>query len=170
PATTPEPAAPAPADKTAEAPAATPDTTAPAPMDKTAEAPAAATPDATPDQTQTAAIDKSALTEMPVDKIRSEDLVGTTVYGANDVNLGEIGDVVLTGDKKVDAVIIDVGGFLGVGEKEVAIGMDNLKFMTDKDGNRYLYTNFTKEQLEAQAPYDKATYAQNRDTQRMMMR
>ncbi|PAP99455.1 PRC-barrel domain-containing protein [Mesorhizobium mediterraneum] len=163
--------APAPADKTAEAPAATPDTAAPAPMDKTAEAPAAATPDASaPDQTQTAAIDKSALTEMPVDKIRSEDLVGTTVYGANDVNVGEIGDVVLTGDKKVDAVIIDVGGFLGVGEKEVAIGMDNLKFMTDKDGKRYLYTNFTKEQLEAQAPYDKATYAQNRDTQRMIMR
>ena len=72
--------------------------------------------------------------------------------------------------KKVDAVIIDVGGFLGIGEKEVAVGMDNLKFMTDKDGKRYLYTNFTKEQLEAQAPYDKATYVQNRDTQRMMMR
>jgi sporulation protein YlmC with PRC-barrel domain len=107
---------------------------------------------------------------MPVDKIRSEELVGTTVYGANDVNLGEIGDVVLTGDKKVDAVIIDVGGFLGVGEKEVAIGMENLKFMTDKDGKRYLYTSFTKEQLEAQAPYDKATYTQNRDTQRMIMR
>ncbi|RWP63991.1 PRC-barrel domain-containing protein [Mesorhizobium sp.] len=170
PAATPDAAAPAPAEKTAEAPAATPEPAAPAPADKTAEAPAAATPDATPDQTQTAAIDKSALTEMPVDKIRSEELVGTTVYGANDVNLGEIGDVVLTGDKKVDAVIIDVGGFLGVGEKEVAIGMENLKFMTDKDGKRYLYTNFTKEQLEAQAPYDKATYTQNRDTQRMIMR
>ncbi|RWE97125.1 PRC-barrel domain-containing protein [Mesorhizobium sp.] len=170
PATTPDPAAPAPADKTAQAPATTPDPAAPAPADKTAEAPAAATPDATPDQTQTAAIDKSALTEMPINEIRSEDLVGTTVYGANDVNVGEIGDVVLTGDKKVDAVIIDVGGFLGVGEKEVAVGMDNLKFMTDKDGNRYLYTNFTKEQLEAQVAYDKGTYAEKRDEQRMMMR
>ncbi|PAQ07586.1 PRC-barrel domain-containing protein [Mesorhizobium temperatum] len=170
PAATPEPAAPAPADKTAQAPAATPDTAAPAPMDKTAEAPAATPDAAAPDQTQTAAIDKSALTEMPINEIRSEDLVGTTVYGANDVNVGEIGDVVLTGDKKVDAVIIDVGGFLGVGEKEVAVGMDNLKFMTDKDGNRYLYTNFTKEQLEAQVAYDKGTYAEKRDEQRMMMR
>ncbi|MER8438157.1 PRC-barrel domain-containing protein [Mesorhizobium sp. M1393] len=169
PATTPDTAAPAPADKTAQAPA-TPDPAAPAPADKTAEAPAAATPDATPDQTQTAAIDKSALTEMPINEIRSEDLVGTTVYGANDVNVGEIGDVVLTGDKKVDAVIIDVGGFLGVGEKEVAVGMDNLKFMTDKDGNRYLYTNFTKEQLEAQVAYDKGTYTQKRDDQLMIMR
>ncbi|RWB33450.1 MAG: PRC-barrel domain containing protein [Mesorhizobium sp.] len=170
PAATPDPAAPAPADKTAQAPATTTDPAAPAPADTTAEAPAAATPDATPDQTQTAAIDKSALTEMPINEIRSEDLVGTTVYGANDVNVGEIGDVVLTGDKKVDAVIIDVGGFLGVGEKEVAVGMDNLKFMTDKDGNRYLYTNFTKEQLEAQVAYDKGTYTQKRDEQRMMMR
>ncbi|RWF55250.1 MAG: PRC-barrel domain containing protein [Mesorhizobium sp.] len=170
PAATPDPAAPAPADKTAQAPATTTDPAAPAPADKTAEAPAAATPDAIPDQTQTAAIDKSALTEMPINEIRSEDLVGTTVYGANDVNVGEIGDVVLTGDKKVDAVIIDVGGFLGVGEKEVAVGMENLKFMTDKDGNRYLYTNFTKEQLEAQVAYDKGTYTQKRDEQRMMMR
>ncbi|GLS39510.1 photosystem reaction center subunit H [Mesorhizobium tianshanense] len=161
--------APAPADKTAQAPAATPDPAAPAPTDQTAEAPAAGTPDA-PDQTQTAAIDKSALTEMPVDEIRSEDLVGTTVYGANDVNVGEIGDVVLTGDKKVDAVIIDVGGFLGVGEKEVAVGMDNLKFMTDKDGKKYLYTTFTKEQLEAQVVYDKGSYAEKRDEQRMIMR
>jgi sporulation protein YlmC with PRC-barrel domain len=160
--------APAPADKTAEAPAAMPDPAAPAPTDQTAEAPAE-TPDA-PDQTQTAAIDKSALTEVQVNEIRSEDLVGTTVYGANDVNVGEIGDVVLTGDKKVDAVIIDVGGLLGVGEKEVAVGMDNLKFMTDKDGNRYLYTNFTKEQLEAQVAYDKGSYAEKRDEQRMIMR
>ncbi|MER9487241.1 PRC-barrel domain-containing protein [Mesorhizobium sp. M0563] len=135
---------------------------------KTAQnAPAPAT---TADQTKTGSIDKSTLTEMPIGEIRAEDLVGTTVYGANDVNVGEIGDIVLGGDKKVDAVIIDVGGFLGIGEKEVAVGMDDLKFMTDKNGKRYLYTNFTKEQLEAQAPYDKASYAQNREKQRMIMR
>ncbi|MER8711546.1 PRC-barrel domain-containing protein [Mesorhizobium sp. M1295] len=139
---------------------------------KTAQnAPAPApTANSAADQTKTGSIDKSTLTEMPIGEIRAEDLVGTTVYGANDANVGEIGDVVLSGDKKVDAVIIDVGGFLGVGEKEVAVGTDNLKFMTDKNGKRYLYTNFTKEQLEAQAAYDKGSYAQNRDKQRMIMR
>jgi hypothetical protein len=104
---------------------------------------------------------------MPMDKISAEDIVGTTVYGANDANVGEIGDVVLTQDGKVDAVVIDVGGFLGVGEKQVAIGMDKLSFMTDKDGNKYLYTNFSKEQLEAQVAYDKSTWAEKRDEQRM---
>jgi hypothetical protein len=125
---------------------------------------------AEPDQTQTAAIDKSTLTEMPMTgEIRSEDLVGTTVYGADDAMVGEIGDVALTADSKVDAVIVDVGGFLGIGEKEVAVGMDNLKIMTDKDGKKYLYTDFTKEQLEAQAAYDKGSYTQKRDEQRLML-
>ena len=104
-----------------------------------------------------------------MDNMRAEELVGTTVYGANDANVGEIGDIVLMQDGKADAVIIDVGGFLGMGEKEVAVGMDKLAFMTDQDGNKYLYTNFSKEQLEAQPAYDKSTWAQQRDQQRMMM-
>lgn len=120
------------------------------------------------DQTKTASIDKSTLTEMPAGNIRGDDLKGTTVYGANDAEIGEIGDVVLTPDNKPDAVIVNVGGFLGVGAKEVAVGMDKLKFMTDKDGKKYLYTNFTKEQLEKQTAYDKGSYAEKRDQQRMI--
>ncbi|MBZ9678840.1 PRC-barrel domain-containing protein [Mesorhizobium sp. ES1-1] len=164
----PVPATTASNEPAATAPAAAP-STGTAPADQTANAPAA-TPDATaPDQTETAAIDKSTLTEMPVGEIRGDDLKGTTVYGANDARVGEIGDVILTPDKKADAVIVDVGGFLGMGEKEVAVGMDNLKFMTDKDGNKYLYTTFTKEQLEAQTAYDKGSYAQQRDKQRLIV-
>jgi hypothetical protein len=106
---------------------------------------------------------------MPVGDITSEELVGTTVYGADDANVGEIGDVALSADGKVDAVIVDVGGFLGMGEKNIAVGMDNLKFMTDKDGNKSLYTSFTKDQLEKQTPYDKGSYAEKRDDQRMML-
>ena len=121
------------------------------------------------DTTATTSIDKSTLTAMPSDKISAANLIGTNVYGADDAKVGEIGDVILTGDKKVDTVIVDVGGFLGIGEKEVAVGMENLKFMTDKNGNRYLYTNFTKDRLEAQPAYNKATYAQNRDKQRIIV-
>jgi sporulation protein YlmC with PRC-barrel domain len=154
------------ADKTADAPAASgTETTAQAPAasgtDTTAQAPAAT------DQTATAAIDRSKLKELNTAEMRSEDLVGTTVYGANDENIGEIGDVVLQGEK-VDAVIIDVGGFLGMGEKEVAVGMDNLTFMADEDGDRYLYTTFTKEQLDAAPAYDESAYAEKRDEMRIM--
>jgi hypothetical protein len=45
--------------------------------------------------------------------------------------------------------------------------MDKLSFMQDGSDNRYLYTNFTKEQLEAQTAYDAGTYATNRDAQRL---
>lgn len=127
-------------------------------------------PAATAPMDSTAAVDKTTLTEMPIDKIRAEELIGTTVYGADDANVGKIGDVVLTGDKKIDAVIIDVGGFLGVGAKEVAVGFEKLKFMTDKNGNKYLYTHFTKDQLTAQAAYDKGTYAQMREKQRLVIK
>ncbi|TPL62839.1 PRC-barrel domain-containing protein [Mesorhizobium sp. B2-4-3] len=121
------------------------------------------------DETKTASIDKSTLTEMPMGDIRGDDLKGATVYGANDAKIGEIGDAVLK-DNKPDAVIVDVGGFLGIGAKQVALGMDKLKFMTDKDGKKYLYTNFTKEQLQAQAAYDKGSYAEKRDQQRMILK
>lgn len=167
----PAPATTASNDATAPQPTTTAPAVTAAPADQTAQAPAASTSDAAaPDQTQTAAIDKSTLTEMKVGEIRGDDLKGATVYGANDARVGEIGDVVLAPDSKPDAVIVDVGGFLGIGEKEVAVGMDNLKFMTDKDGKKYLYTTFTKEQLEAQAAYDKGSYAEKRDEQRMMVK
>ena len=163
PATTDTAMQPAPATTdTAAAPAAT----APATTDA-AEAPAATAPTADA-ATTTAAIDKSTLTAVPATELSADKLKGTTVYGADDANLGEIGDVVLTGEK-VDAVIIDVGGFLGMGEKPVAVGMDNLAFMADKDGKRYLYTTFTKAQLEAAPAYDAATFAEKRDEQILKM-
>jgi sporulation protein YlmC with PRC-barrel domain len=154
-----EPVAPAATDTTAQAPAA-----APAATDQEAADKPAAT-----DTTTTAAIDKSSLKEVPSGELKTEELTGTTVYGANDENIGEISDIVLTQDGKVDAVIIDVGGFLGIGEKPVAVGFDKLSFMTDKSGNKYLYTTFTKEQLDAQTAYDKGSYTEQRDKQRLIV-
>lgn len=152
--TTEQETAAAPADEDA---AATEEQTAAAPANDQAET----------DAVETGAIDRSTLQERPLDQIRAEDFVGTTVYGANDEQVGEIGDVVLSQEGQVDAVLVDVGGWLGIGEKEVALGMDNLQFMSDEDGDLYLYTSLTKEQVEAQAEYDEAGYAENRDTMRM---
>lgn len=123
--------------------------------------------DAETDQTLTGAIDPSQLQEAQPDQIRAEELTGTAVYGSNDERIGEIGDVILTPEGDVDAVIVDVGGFLGIGEKEVAIGMDNLTFMTDEGGDYYLFTEFTQEQLEAAPEFNEASYAEQRDEMRL---
>ena len=163
----------APADGTAAAPA---DGTAPladgqattaAPLtdgQATTAAPAAGT-----DDTRTAAIDRSTLQPLGAEELTAENLIGTTVYGVNEENVGEVGDLVLSQDGQIDAVILDVGGFLGIGEKEVAIGMDRLEVMRDENGNRYLYTPFTQEQLEAQPEYNETTYAEGRDQMRLVV-
>jgi len=151
------------------APVAATDPAAPK-VDQTAQAPVApAAPEtSTTDQTKTAAIDKSALKALPSADLRAEELMGTTVYGADDVNIGEIGDILITADGKIDAYVIDVGGFLGVGEKKVAVGSDNLTFLADAQGTKYLYTTFTKEQLEAQPAYDAKSWAEKRNEQRIV--
>ena len=50
------------------------------------------------------------------------------MYGANNENIGEINDVLINRNGQVVAVIIGVGGFLGIGEKDVAVPMSMLLF------------------------------------------
>lgn len=162
----------------AEIGAATPPATAPTTettttettTTETAEAPADSNDtgmDAT-DTTQTAAIDRSGMTEVVAADISADELIGTDVYGANDEDVGSIADVILSTDGTVDAVTVDVGGFLGIGAKEVALDLDNLAFMRN-DNDLYLYTSLTKGQLEAQSAYDASTFADNRDQQLLVI-
>lgn len=121
------------------------------------------------DRTETSAIDRSGMTEMTAGDISADTLIGTTVYGAGDENVGSIADVIMSTDGQVDAVTVDVGGFLGIGAKRVALDLDNLAFMRDGDGKLHLYTPLTKEQLKAQPEYDAATFAENRDRQLLIV-
>lgn len=138
--------------------------------DTMAAAPMAPAGTAVTDDTRTAAIDRSTLNEIQLNEIRADDFIGTTVYGANDENVGSVGDIIMSADGgAVDAVILDVGGFLGMGTKEVALGLDNLHFMRDADGKLHVYTRLTREQLEAQPAYDETGYMAGRDTMRIVV-
>ena len=57
---------------------------------------------------------------------RGSKLIGATVYGSDNASIGEVSDVIIANDGKISAVVIGVGGFLGVGEKNVAIPFDKL--------------------------------------------
>ena len=107
----------------------------------------------------------------PVDSgsLKTEDLKGIDVIGSDGHKLAEIDDFVLSSAGKVDAVIVDFGGFLGVGKKEVAVAFDGLKFLSDTGGKRYLQMNVTKEQLDAQRAYDKNDYVANRYAERLLV-
>jgi len=113
-------------------------------------------------------VDVSTLKPIDMASMKSDDLKGIDVISTAGNKLGSINDFVLTtGSSKVDAVVVDFGGFLGIGTKQVAVGYDNLKFMTDANNKRYLELNVTKDQLNAQQAYNKDTYTTDRDQQRM---
>ncbi len=108
------------------------------------------------DQNAAQPINPSGFTDVT---LTADELKGTTAYGPNNENLGKIGDVLLADDgKTVDAVIIDFGGFLGIGAKPVAVGFDALKFQQDQNNNRYVFLNVTREQLDNAVAFNKDTY------------
>jgi hypothetical protein len=102
-----------------------------------------------------------------VSEMGTDELIGAGVYSYNDENIGEIGEVILTDDGQTDALIIDVGGFLGIGEKPVAVAFEDLEFRADESGTLYVYTQFTQEQLESAVEYNEEEYEQNRDQMRL---
>jgi sporulation protein YlmC with PRC-barrel domain len=55
-------------------------------------------------------------------------LIGTTVVGANNESIGDVNDVLMEKDGKAVAVVVGVGGFLGIGEKDVAVPFQSLEF------------------------------------------
>ncbi len=61
-------------------------------------------------------------------KWRASKLMGLDVYNEANEKLGDINELILDKDGKVNAVIIGVGGFLGMGEHDIAVTMDKLKF------------------------------------------
>lgn len=76
-------------------------------------------------------------------------LIGSTVYSSTDESIGEINDMIVNLDGTVEGVVIGVGGFLGLGEKKVAIEMGELTVSTDENGNTRLQSAATREDLEA---------------------
>ena len=90
--------------------------------------------------------DRNALT--------AEDLEGSYVYGANDETVGEIGALVMGDNGEVGQVVINVGGFLGIGEKPVAVTWDELQIMKNAEGDDFrIYIDSSEEALEAQPEY-----------------
>ncbi|XIA62228.1 PRC-barrel domain-containing protein [Bradyrhizobium sp. TZ2] len=62
---------------------------------------------------------------------RASKLMGLDVYNEANEKLGDISELILDKNGKVNAVVIGVGGFLGMGEHDIAVSMDKLKFMEE---------------------------------------
>src|SRR5215472_10373159 len=101
-------------------------------------------------QTSTLPATHTAVTNHMIqsDEIRASKMMGSTVYDVQNRDIGKVKDLVLNKDGKIDAVVLDVGTFLGMGGKYVAVPLTDIK----TDNNR-LTLDRTKEQLQQMAAY-----------------
>ncbi|WP_049735959.1 PRC-barrel domain-containing protein [Rhizobium ecuadorense] len=138
-----DPAAPtqaAPADPAAPKPPVTPDVTKPA--GDAAQAPA---PAPTADTAQAGYI-----TEQAPDQISANTYIGQSVYNGNNESIGSVNDLIMKKDGGLVAAIVGVGGFLGIGEKNVAVPMEKITVAQNtQDGSVKLTTSETAESLKA---------------------
>ncbi|KEQ10911.1 PRC-barrel domain-containing protein [Pseudorhizobium pelagicum] len=92
----------------------------------------------------------SYLTEQSETQISANDYIGKPVYNSADESIGDVNDLILETEGGIVAAVIGVGGFLGIGEKDVAVPMDLITMSRDTETNDVrLTTTETAESLEA---------------------
>src|SRR5215470_4859868 len=134
----------------------------------TAQAPTTApTPAPTPG-TATVGVggDTKIMTDVPPNSVPVTNFYKQNVYDPGNNKIGEVDDVLLGADGKINALVIGVGGFLGIGEKHVIVPFTTVK--ADRKDNKWQLTmNSSKDELKA-APgfkYDRTNTVWVKDTQ-----
>ena len=102
-------------------------------------------------------------TSVDTSLLSADEMIDTAVYGANDTDLGDVNDVIVSPDGKLVAYIIDVGGFLGLGEKPVALDASKLQVTKNADGDMQIHTSLTEEELKSYPTYSEEAYKANPD-------
>ena len=112
-----------------------------------AQAPHPATATPHPATAQSTTVNRAEET-IQTDQIRASKMIGSMVYDVQNRKIGKVQELVLNRDGKIAAVVVDVGTFLGMGGKSVAVQLSDVK----TDNNR-LTLDRTKEQLQQMANY-----------------
>lgn len=150
-ATTPAPAAPS-TDAETQAPLTgenmTP-TNDPAANDPAPAAPAAPTTDMAEPAAPTA-VAPEGFSPLATEALTAETLTGADVYSSEDESVGSVSELVMDDQGQITQVIVDIGGFLGIGAKPVALTMTELSLFKATDGEEIrVIAPMTKAELEA---------------------
>ena len=92
------------------------------------------------------------LASLPADSVTVTNYYKQNVYDPSDAKIGEIADVLVDKEGRVTALIVSVGGFLGAGEKDVAVPFSAVQ-STQKNDKWYLVMNATKDALKTASGY-----------------
>lgn len=108
-------------------------------------------------------IEKNRKTTFEAAGLEASEIIGMTVHGAKGEDVGEISEILISDDGGIEAFLVDVGGFLGIAEKPVAVAFENLYVSRTGGDEKWsiLHTSLTADQLEGQATYDKDGYKTN---------
>jgi len=99
-------------------------------------------------------VKRDGYSEVKAKDVSTDKLKGATVYGANDEEVGEVDRLLMNDDDRLDGVVVDVGGFLGVGERPVAFDVDELLILRQDDGDDVLvFVDSTKSALKDKPKY-----------------
>lgn len=82
-----------------------------------------------------------------------DNLMSANVYGAGDNNIGNVQDVVASQGGEVEYIVLDIGGFLGLGAHTIALGMDEVSVLHRGGNDLRVYVDATREQLEQMPEY-----------------
>jgi len=73
------------------------------------------------------------MTQMPQGLMRGSQLMGIDVYGADNQKIGDIDEVLVDRQGKIHGLVVGVGGFLGIGQKDVAIPFDQVQWLSTQE-------------------------------------
>ncbi|MBB3656396.1 hypothetical protein FHX15_001609 [Rhizobium sp. BK650] len=92
----------------------------------------------------------SYLTQQAPDQISANTYIGQSVYNGNNESIGDVDDLIMKKDGGLVAAVVGVGGFLGIGEKKVAVPIGKITVAQNtQDGSVKLTTTETAESLKA---------------------
>jgi sporulation protein YlmC with PRC-barrel domain len=98
----------------------------------------------------------SPATASPATEWLASNVYSQSIYDKNEQKIGDLTDLIIEKEGRVKSAIIGVGGFLGVGQKDVEIPFTDLKMMT-RNGKNWLALDRTKDQLQSAPTYDKSS-------------
>ncbi len=96
---------------------------------------------------------KGYMATAPAGGMRASDLIGAEITTTGNEEVGEVSELLIDKDGQVVAVVVGVGGFLGLGEKDVAIGWDEVT-KTSESGDVELKIDMTREELTSAPGYE----------------
>jgi len=94
------------------------------------------------------------LSAVPANGSHASQLIGADVQTVNNEGIGDVSDLIIGSNGQVMAIVVSVGGFLGMGEKDVAIGWNHVK-RTGMADDMELRVDVTRDELKAAPTFEK---------------